>query len=969
MRKILSLFLLLTLHFVSYGVYLENVPHQLVQPNGELLNVFITGDEFFRRVHDSEGYSIVQGSDGWYYYALYDAVADELVPSEYVVSESRTTDLPMAKGLGISHEKYMEIRRAYYEPTGCDVSGMRSNSILTDLAKDHSKTTKQMNNIIICIGFADTENMSKPFEYVDGMFNSNENNNMNDYYLTMSYNQLDLKSHFYPPADENILRFYKDTHPRDYYRPYSASNPIGYSEEPGSSERVEREQTLLRDAVNWMNENWPVPLDINLDINNDGNCDFISFIVYGNVGAWSSLLWPHKWTLFIHDVRINGKRISEYNFELDGAPTYFNVGTFCHEGFHVLGAPDLYHYNTAFSSLKAVGSYDVMDETKNNKPQSMSAYLKYKYGKWISALPVATINKTYEVYPFYMNDGTNEDKPVIYRIPMTYSNISYEHQSQYSVVEYRKKKECNYDKSLSNEGFMIYRINSEMGGNAGFNGEDNLDEVYLYRPGSHQEDGTPVYTQGNLNQAPFNPVNARTEFNQTTNPKPCLSEGQLEKKGQNINHILYDEETDSYTFFYGDPKNRSMQLDKNELILGQQSGSNGAVRITSNVFWRISIPEEATSWISASKTRGINDANITFRTLTANSNGTPRTTDVLFTSNEDTLVVKIIQDIVEIECKEEILNLEVNIDITKKATLRWDPLPAGILFNIYLDGKLIVEDLDTNMYQYSKPFATSEDHLWCVTALCPAHMESEKFCYTTSGEIFDIQVTTNNAAGGSVSGGGSFAYGDEVIVTATPNPEYLFIYWTVNGKAVSTDKIYKFRASENITLVATFRLAKSLKFDTYVVTKWNNTFVLNIKQLKSEKIEVAECVWFKNGEKIGNGFYYSAGSKSTDLLETDVIYTFEVYTRTLDTLISTSKIIQRTVPPSNLIVYPNPVPQGYTLTIENTNPNSVIEVYNLNGICVNRTTATDDVTELTLALPAGIYFVRHNNKEAKVIIK
>ena len=460
MKKYLILFLLLSLYSISYGVYLKDVPYELIQPNGEVLNVYITGDEFFRRVHDSNGYSIVEREDGWFCYAIYDAENDELIASEYVVSSNQQALLPMEKGLGISYEKYMEIRRAYFEPTGCDPSGAAKKSLLEDLA--NAKTAQQMNNIIICIGFSDTQGMTNNFNYVDGMYNTNANNNVRDYYDAMSYSKLDLVSHFYPPADGNVLRFYQDENPRNYYRPYNASsNTIGYSSE---SQQTSREHTLLRNAVNWVNDNWPVPTDLNLDINNDGECDFITFIIYGAVGGWSELLWPHKWNLYSTPwTYINGKRINAYNFELDGTSSYFNVGTFCHEGFHVLGAPDLYHYS-AYTNLQAVGSWDVMEVTSNSKPQSMSAYMKLRYGRWLYNnnythinFPTAAINQTYEVFPFYTNDGSDPEKPIMYRIPMT--GIT----TQYSVVEYRKRSGMNYDAtSIPGEGLLIYRINTSI---------------------------------------------------------------------------------------------------------------------------------------------------------------------------------------------------------------------------------------------------------------------------------------------------------------------------------------------------------------------------------------------------------------------------------------------------------------------------------------------------------------------------
>ncbi|MCL2247062.1 MAG: M6 family metalloprotease domain-containing protein [Lentimicrobiaceae bacterium] len=630
MKKIAILFLLFSAYFVSFGAYLENVPTQLVQPNGEVLNLFITGDEFYRNVHDSDGYSIVPGDDGWYYYALYDVSRDELVPSMYRVTMSRDFELPMEKRLGISQEKYREKRRAYFEPTGCTPSGASEKSILKDLAG--AKSAQQMNNLVICIGFSDTQNMTNSFSYVDGMFNSNPDNNMRDYFSTMSYNKLDIVSQFFPPANGEVLRFYQDPNPRNYYQPYHpTNNPIGYEDD--DYERLEREQTLLINAVNWINEFWPVPTSLDLDINNDGECDFISFVIQGNVGEWNDLLWPHKWSLYYDYVEINGKVVWEYNFELDGSTTYFSTNVFCHEGYHVLSAPDLYHYYN-HTNLKAVNTWDIMDYSYLAKPQSMSAYLKYKYGNWVPTLPVATINKTYEIFPFYFNDGSNAEKPIIYRIPMTGTS------TQYSVVEYRKRAGTNYDLYLSNEGFLIYRINANMDGNAMFNGTSIFDEVYLYRPGSSQTSG--VYTPGNLDEAPYNPSNGKTAFNSTTAPKPCQSNGTAENT-QNINNILYDSETDSYTFFYGDPENRNFSINKTELLLPITAGAIGTVTVNSNVLWRITIPAGATNWLSVSKAKGLNNGTVIFTALTENTAEEPRVANVSFTGNGQTYYVNVIQ--------------------------------------------------------------------------------------------------------------------------------------------------------------------------------------------------------------------------------------------------------------------------------------------------------------------------------------
>jgi hypothetical protein len=390
--------------------------------------------------------------------------------------------------------------------------------------------------------------------------------------------------------------------------------------------------------VNWVNANHPIPSHINLDINNDGECDFITFVVFGPVGAWNDLLWPHKWSLFTYNVSINGKYIWDYNFELDGTTTYFNNAVFAHEGFHVFGAPDLYHYDWDYRDLKAVGQWDVMDQSLRPKPQSMSAYMKYKYGNWISDLPVTDINKTYEVYPFYNNDGSNPDKPIIYSVPM-------ESEWEYSVVEYRKKTGVNYDSNILNEGLLIYRVAPYRYGNAYFDGSSYLDEVYLYRPDSYPDPywWGEVYTNGELEEAPFNPTNGRTEFNSTTNPYPFTSYG-YEENEQNINNIHYDETSDSYSFFYGDPVNRHISVNETEILIGKYLGNSGSVAVTSNVLWYVSIPEIAKNWLSSSEIKGLNNKTVVFTALTSNGNETPRSTNVAITGNGQTFYVTVIQE-------------------------------------------------------------------------------------------------------------------------------------------------------------------------------------------------------------------------------------------------------------------------------------------------------------------------------------
>ena len=69
---------------------------------------------------------------------------------------------------------------------------------------------------------------------------------------------------------------------------------------------------------------------------------------------------------------------------------------------------------------------------------------------------------------------------------------------------------------------------------------------------------------------------------------------------------------------------------------------------------------------------------------------------------------------------------------------------------------------------------------------------------------YAVSISVNPTEGGTVSGGGAYAAGASVTVTATPNTGYLFVNWTASGEVVSRDASYTFTAAANRELVAVF---------------------------------------------------------------------------------------------------------------------------------------------------------------------
>ncbi|MDD6058519.1 MAG: DUF4214 domain-containing protein [Clostridiales bacterium] len=76
--------------------------------------------------------------------------------------------------------------------------------------------------------------------------------------------------------------------------------------------------------------------------------------------------------------------------------------------------------------------------------------------------------------------------------------------------------------------------------------------------------------------------------------------------------------------------------------------------------------------------------------------------------------------------------------------------------------------------------------------------------------LYAIHVSPAEAAGGVVSGGGTYRENTFVTVTATANSGYRFVRWLEHGNEVSTQASYSFDAAANRTLVAVFEAESSV---------------------------------------------------------------------------------------------------------------------------------------------------------------
>ena len=471
MKRYLFLVMFLAPLLLSAANFFD-LPTEVTQPDGSVLDLLASGDEFANRLHDANGYTIIQSPiDGWYYYAV--RSGSEPVPSSYRVGSADPRALGLEPGINISPERYHQ-----------KVAFMNSH------ARSGSKgpNTGTVNNLVVYIKFSDQTEFSDPRSVYDAKFNAvgDDQFSLRNYFHQVSYDQLDYVSHHFPTCEPNVNLSYTDSHPRAYFLPYnSVTNPTGYRD----FQRTDREHQLLADALNSIASQ--VPSTLNIDADNDGYVDNVCFVIRGPHSAWAELLWAHRWVLYTQDVFINGKMVWDFTFQPENQNS---VRTLCHEMFHSVGAPDLYHYD--FDGITPAGCWDIMESGGGH----MCMHMKYHYGGWLSSIPT-------------IGPGTFTLNPVTSQVNNAYR---YELNSQESLVfEYRKRGADIFEENLPGSGLLIYRVNSTLSGNA----SGPPDEVYVFRPGGSQT------SNGSVFDASFSAQSGRTAFNQHTDPCCFLSYG------------------------------------------------------------------------------------------------------------------------------------------------------------------------------------------------------------------------------------------------------------------------------------------------------------------------------------------------------------------------------------------------------------------------------------------------------------
>ena len=120
----------------------------------------------------------------------------------------------------------------------------------------------------------------------------------------------------------------------------------------------------------------------------------------------------------------------------------------------------------------------------------------------------------------------------------------------------------------------------------------------------------------------------------------------------------------------------------------------------------------------------------------------------------------------------------------------------------------------------------------------------------SASDTFVISTIVNPAEGGTVTGEGTYNYGETVILTATANEGYNFVSWTKEGEEVSTEATYSFTVTENATFVANFSESQGAITQTSNFSQGYNWWSTYIEQEGVNGLEMLENSLGGNGVAI-----------------------------------------------------------------------------------------------------------------------
>ena len=474
-------------------------PIDVTQSDGSKLTVRLVGDEFYHRTMTTDGYTLMQRSNGDYVYAV--ESGSTLVPSDVIAHNPmmrNASELKMLSKLqkGLTDKTLIAQGQAIHASRD-----QRNASTRTDY--------QNFRGLLILINFND-----RTFNYGYDFFNAamNQENYTGFYRTDGSFVSCtgSARDYYY----DNSMGLFEPQF--DVVGPvtvnYSCTDPQGTSWTVGN---------IFVAAVNALN---PTVDFSRYDGDGDGEVDMLYFVVAGYTANYSGnnsgYLWPHQYYMYYYtSQQYDGVYLGRYScsgeiygWEAYGYTDPDGIGTICHEFTHALGLMDLYDTNYAQDGqandpaewdLMAGGCYMNYSRT----PVGFSLWERYRLG--------------------FADPEEIDEKRTGYSLqPLNTSNTGYwlpsPNGNEIFMLENRQK--TGWDAYLPGHGLLITRV--EYYRSRWSSNTINADASHMYYEILRAGNGF-----GANSNDPFPGTDHVTEINNLTTPNLMTWDGQANEYG------------------------------------------------------------------------------------------------------------------------------------------------------------------------------------------------------------------------------------------------------------------------------------------------------------------------------------------------------------------------------------------------------------------------------------------------------
>ena len=401
---------------------------QASQPDGAIIDIFISGDERNHIVYSNDGYILTNDNEGFYVFADVDANGNIMATNIREINPARRS-AETIKSLSRLDQK--RIKSVMEKSFGENEKGMMKGP---GLRENQFPSYGEQKAIVILVEFLNKSfTIENPNEYYHRMLNEegfsdyDATGSARDYFITNSLGKFKPEFDVYGPVK------------LDKY-----DNFYGMNDMWGKDVRPEK---LVIDACKALDDE----IDFSqYDRNEDGKIDnvYLFYAGYGEAdGGGANTIWPHSWDLsqatFI-EYYFDGVRLDHYacsNELKHGLNIPDGIGTFIHEFSHVMGLPDL--YSTLYTGAFNPGSWNVLAHGPYNNnsrtPPNYSAFERYALD-WMEPIVAEAGVKTL--------------------LPLGISNEAYlfltEKENEYYLVENRQNE--GFDTYLPSHGMLVWHV-------------------------------------------------------------------------------------------------------------------------------------------------------------------------------------------------------------------------------------------------------------------------------------------------------------------------------------------------------------------------------------------------------------------------------------------------------------------------------------------------------------------------------